>query len=164
MILRNIGISLDVAKEPVVSMCYHLFCWSCLHTWLETRPMRQNSSHYMAEAMLKANGRGSGKLSFFIFYYLDPLFKQILLKTFIKFIGNEEKNEFAFSKKIVGQPPPAAYFQNSILSPTYLSLSHQTESAFNTWERIVCRCHLSKISIGRTQSVYSQTCLNQHLL
>lgn len=24
-----------------VSMCGHLFCWPCLHQWLETRPTRQ---------------------------------------------------------------------------------------------------------------------------
>jgi len=35
------NICLDVAKEPVVSLCGHLFCWPCLHQWLETRPNRQ---------------------------------------------------------------------------------------------------------------------------
>lgn len=35
------AICLDFVKEPVVSLCGHLFCWPCLHTWLETRPNRQ---------------------------------------------------------------------------------------------------------------------------
>lgn len=35
------NICLDTAKEPVISMCGHLFCWPCLHQWLETRPARQ---------------------------------------------------------------------------------------------------------------------------
>merc|ERR1711962_182785 len=35
------NICLDTANDPVVSMCGHLFCWPCLHQWLETRPMRQ---------------------------------------------------------------------------------------------------------------------------
>jgi len=35
------NICLHVAREAVISMCGHLFCWPCLHTWLETRPSRQ---------------------------------------------------------------------------------------------------------------------------
>lgn len=35
------NICLDSAKDAVVSMCGHLFCWPCLNTWLETRPTRQ---------------------------------------------------------------------------------------------------------------------------
>jgi len=35
------NICLDTAKDPVISMCGHLFCWPCLHQWLETRPARQ---------------------------------------------------------------------------------------------------------------------------
>merc|ERR1719463_697613 len=35
------NICLDVARDAVVSMCGHLFCWPCLHQWLETRPNRQ---------------------------------------------------------------------------------------------------------------------------
>jgi len=31
------NICLDVAKDAVISMCGHLFCWPCLHQWLETR-------------------------------------------------------------------------------------------------------------------------------
>lgn len=29
-------ICLDTVKDPVVSMCGHLFCWPCLHQWLYT--------------------------------------------------------------------------------------------------------------------------------
>ncbi|XP_063238940.1 E3 ubiquitin-protein ligase RNF185-like [Bacillus rossius redtenbacheri] len=35
------NICLDTARDAVVSMCGHLFCWPCLHQWLETRPLRQ---------------------------------------------------------------------------------------------------------------------------
>ncbi len=35
------NICLDVAKDAVISLCGHLFCWPCLHQWLETRPNRQ---------------------------------------------------------------------------------------------------------------------------
>lgn len=35
------NICLDTAKDAVVSLCGHLFCWPCLHRWLETRPNRQ---------------------------------------------------------------------------------------------------------------------------
>ncbi|VDN57186.1 unnamed protein product [Dracunculus medinensis] len=35
------NICLDVARDAVVSMCGHLFCWPCLHQWLDTRPIRQ---------------------------------------------------------------------------------------------------------------------------
>lgn len=36
------NICFDVAKDAVVSHCGHLFCWPCLHQWLETRPHRQS--------------------------------------------------------------------------------------------------------------------------
>ncbi|MCP9258482.1 hypothetical protein DINM_001518 [Dirofilaria immitis] len=29
------------ARDAVVSMCGHLFCWPCLHQWLDTRPNKQ---------------------------------------------------------------------------------------------------------------------------
>lgn len=35
------NICLDTAKDAVVSLCGHLFCWPCLHQWLETRPSRK---------------------------------------------------------------------------------------------------------------------------
>ncbi|EJW85466.1 ring finger protein 5 [Wuchereria bancrofti] len=35
------NICLDVARDAVVSMCGHLFCWPCLHQWLDTCPNRQ---------------------------------------------------------------------------------------------------------------------------
>ncbi|GIY74174.1 e3 ubiquitin-protein ligase RNF185 [Caerostris darwini] len=35
------NICLDTAKDAVISYCGHLFCWPCLHRWLETRPTRQ---------------------------------------------------------------------------------------------------------------------------
>ncbi len=31
------NICLDVASDAVISMCGHLFCWPCLHQWMETR-------------------------------------------------------------------------------------------------------------------------------
>lgn len=35
------NICLDTAKDAVVSLCGHLFCWPCLSQWLDTRPNRQ---------------------------------------------------------------------------------------------------------------------------
>lgn len=35
------NICLDIAKDAVVSMCGHLYCWPCLNCWLETKPNRQ---------------------------------------------------------------------------------------------------------------------------
>ena len=35
------NICLDTAKDAVISMCGHLFCWPCLYQWLETRPNNQ---------------------------------------------------------------------------------------------------------------------------
>lgn len=35
------NICLDSARDAVISLCGHLFCWPCLHQWLDTRPNRQ---------------------------------------------------------------------------------------------------------------------------
>ncbi|XP_042607300.1 E3 ubiquitin-protein ligase RNF185-like isoform X1 [Cyprinus carpio] len=35
------NICLDTSRDAVISLCGHLFCWPCLHQWLETRPSRQ---------------------------------------------------------------------------------------------------------------------------
>ena len=35
------NICLDVARDAVISMCGHLFCWPCLHKWIETKPNNQ---------------------------------------------------------------------------------------------------------------------------
>ncbi|PAV83112.1 hypothetical protein WR25_07761 [Diploscapter pachys] len=35
------NICLDTARDAVVSLCGHLFCWPCLVQWLDTRPNRQ---------------------------------------------------------------------------------------------------------------------------
>ncbi|CAL2037912.1 unnamed protein product [Caenorhabditis brenneri] len=35
------NICLDAAKDAVVSLCGHLFCWPCLSQWLDTRPNNQ---------------------------------------------------------------------------------------------------------------------------
>lgn len=59
------NICLDTAKEAVVSMCGHLFCWPCLHQWLETRPTRQLCPVCKAaiskEKVIPLYGRGSTK-------------------------------------------------------------------------------------------------------
>ncbi|GAV01243.1 hypothetical protein RvY_11983-2 [Ramazzottius varieornatus] len=36
--LFECNICLDSPNDPVVSLCGHLFCWPCLHGWLEMRP------------------------------------------------------------------------------------------------------------------------------
>ncbi|KAJ1530881.1 hypothetical protein ONE63_005723 [Megalurothrips usitatus] len=59
------NICLDTAKDAVVSMCGHLFCWPCLHQWLETRPARQMCPVCKAaiskEKVIPLYGRGSSK-------------------------------------------------------------------------------------------------------
>ncbi|XP_054281356.1 E3 ubiquitin-protein ligase RNF185-like isoform X2 [Macrosteles quadrilineatus] len=59
------NICLDTAKEAVVSMCGHLFCWPCLHQWLDTRPNRQVCPVCKAaiskEKVIPLYGRGSSK-------------------------------------------------------------------------------------------------------
>jgi len=57
------NICLDTAKDAVVSLCGHLFCWPCLHQWLETRPTRQLCPVCKAaiskEKVIPLYGRGS---------------------------------------------------------------------------------------------------------
>ncbi|XP_026292964.1 E3 ubiquitin-protein ligase RNF185 isoform X2 [Frankliniella occidentalis] len=59
------NICLDTAKDAVISMCGHLFCWPCLHQWLETRPARQMCPVCKAaiskEKVIPLYGRGSSK-------------------------------------------------------------------------------------------------------
>lgn len=59
------NICLDTAKEAVVSMCGHLFCWPCLHQWLETRPTRQLcpvcKASISKDKVIPLYGRGSSK-------------------------------------------------------------------------------------------------------
>lgn len=57
------NICLDTAKDPVVSYCGHLFCWPCLHQWLETRPNKKVcpvcKSGISKEKVIPLYGRGS---------------------------------------------------------------------------------------------------------
>lgn len=57
------NICLDTARDAVISMCGHLFCWPCLHQWLETRPSRQQcpvcKSEISREKVIPLYGRGS---------------------------------------------------------------------------------------------------------
>uniref|UniRef100_A0A6M2DTV5 RING-type E3 ubiquitin transferase n=1 Tax=Xenopsylla cheopis TaxID=163159 RepID=A0A6M2DTV5_XENCH len=59
------NICLDTAKDAVVSLCGHLFCWPCIHTWLQTRPNRQVCPVCKAaiskEKVIPLYGRGSTK-------------------------------------------------------------------------------------------------------
>jgi len=59
------NICLDTAKDAVVSMCGHLFCWPCLHQWLETKPTRPTCPVCKAaisrDKVIPLYGRGSGK-------------------------------------------------------------------------------------------------------
>jgi len=56
------NVCLDVAKDPVVSLCGHLFCWACIHQWIETRPHKQECPVCKAgigrEKMVPIYGRG----------------------------------------------------------------------------------------------------------
>jgi len=59
------NICLDTARDAVVSFCGHLFCWPCLHQWLETRPNRQVCPVCKAgiskDKVIPLYGRGSTK-------------------------------------------------------------------------------------------------------
>jgi E3 ubiquitin ligase, putative len=59
------NICLDTAKDAVVSMCGHLFCWPCLYQWLETKPSRQVCPVCKAaiskDKVTPIYGRGSSK-------------------------------------------------------------------------------------------------------
>ncbi|CAB0033582.1 unnamed protein product [Trichogramma brassicae] len=63
--LFECNICLDTAKDAVVSMCGHLFCWPCLHQWLETRITRQVCPVCKAaiskEKVIPLYGRGTSK-------------------------------------------------------------------------------------------------------
>ncbi|XP_053717877.1 E3 ubiquitin-protein ligase RNF5 [Synchiropus splendidus] len=57
------NICLETARDAVISMCGHLFCWPCLHKWLETRPNMQQCPVCKAgisrEKVIPLYGRGS---------------------------------------------------------------------------------------------------------
>lgn len=61
------NICLDPAKDAVVSLCGHLFCWPCLHQWLET--CRSRTGQYCPvckasiskEKVIPLYGRGATK-------------------------------------------------------------------------------------------------------
>lgn len=57
------NICLDEAKDAVVSLCGHLFCWPCILQWLETRPNRQECPVCKAgidrDKVIPLYGRGS---------------------------------------------------------------------------------------------------------
>ena len=57
------NICLEQAKDAVVSKCGHLFCWPCLHQWLETRPTVQTcpvcKSSVSRESVTPIYGRNS---------------------------------------------------------------------------------------------------------
>ena len=51
----NCHICLDVARQPVVSVCGHLFCWPCLHRWLDHLAQCVNpplTTHYQPPSCL----------------------------------------------------------------------------------------------------------------
>ena len=57
------NICLDVARDAVISMCGHLFCWPCLHCWIETKPHNQTcpvcKSAISKEKVIPLYGRNS---------------------------------------------------------------------------------------------------------
>lgn len=61
--LFECNICLDEAKDAVISLCGHLFCWPCLLQWLETRPHRQECPVCKAgidrDKVVPLYGRGS---------------------------------------------------------------------------------------------------------
>lgn len=57
------NICLDTARDAVISLCGHLFCWPCLHQWLETRPNSKScpvcKSAISKEKVVPLYGRGN---------------------------------------------------------------------------------------------------------
>ncbi|CAJ0941182.1 unnamed protein product, partial [Mesorhabditis belari] len=60
------NICLDTAKDPVITMCGHLFCWPCLVQWLDTRPNNQVcpvcKSGVQADKVIPLYGRGGNNV------------------------------------------------------------------------------------------------------
>jgi E3 ubiquitin-protein ligase RNF5 len=57
------NICLDTARDAVISYCGHLFCWPCLHKWIETKPNNQTcpvcKSAISREKVIPLYGRNS---------------------------------------------------------------------------------------------------------
>lgn len=61
------NICLDIAKEPVVTSCGHLFCWPCLYQWLHLHSVHKECPVCKGE-VVESNvtpiyGRGSSEVS-----------------------------------------------------------------------------------------------------
>eukprot|EP00731_Ephydatia_muelleri_P023677 Em0015g1260a len=59
------NICFDQAKEAVVSLCGHLFCWPCIHKWMETRSSSATcpvcKSAIDKDRLIPLYGRGTAK-------------------------------------------------------------------------------------------------------
>lgn len=57
------NICLDLAKEPVVTLCGHLFCWPCLYRWMQvqnyTRACPVCKAGVEVDKVIPIYGRGS---------------------------------------------------------------------------------------------------------
>ncbi|KAI5697457.1 hypothetical protein M8J75_010677 [Diaphorina citri] len=64
--IYDCNICFDTAKDAVISMCGHLFCWPCLHQWLETCPNRQTCPVCKAaidkDKVIPVYGRGGSEI------------------------------------------------------------------------------------------------------
>ncbi|XP_065316983.1 E3 ubiquitin-protein ligase RNF185-like isoform X3 [Gordionus sp. m RMFG-2023] len=58
------NICLETAKDAVISMCGHLFCWPCLYQWFETKPFKTEcpvcKDALTKEKVIPLYGRGDG--------------------------------------------------------------------------------------------------------
>ncbi|MCO5596437.1 hypothetical protein L7F22_050500 [Adiantum nelumboides] len=45
-------ICLDLARDPVVTICGHLFCWPCIYRWLQSRPTNSEKTCPVCKASL----------------------------------------------------------------------------------------------------------------
>eukprot|EP00742_Colponemidia_sp_Colp-10_P004042 GILJ01004312.1.p1 GENE.GILJ01004312.1~~GILJ01004312.1.p1 ORF type:complete len:202 (-),score=20.76 GILJ01004312.1:524-1129(-) len=59
------NICLDTAAEPVITLCGHLFCWPCIHKWLnqpkELQVCPVCKAGVSAENLIPLYGRGNAK-------------------------------------------------------------------------------------------------------